>query len=484
MTNEENFFSLTGELSDDEVDRLIGTLGRETTLAVNYDWQSWGHNGQTAPEGDWRTWLFMAARGYGKTRAGAEWISAHMRQRGDLRVALVAATLEEAARIMVEGKSGLRAVAGPWVEEWLPHRRLLRFKNGAEATLFSGASPEALRGPEHHIAWCDELAKWEKPGATWDMLQLGMRLGEHPQVLVTTTPGAGPTLKRIMAAKGCVLTRGRTRENPHLPAAYIENVEELYAGTRLGRQELDGELLPDAAGALWSVELLERCRIGSGTALTNPFVSSPSAGLQPLRINLAKGQDETPIRPAQPHGISTKLDANGNNGGVVLAKTIIGVDPPTGDGTCGIIACARDADGIGYVLADHSVSACSPERWASAVAAAAEIHGAGTVVAETNQGGNMVESVLRGADAKLRVTPVHASISKSDRAMPIAMRFEAGKVRLCGRFEELEAQLCGMIAGGGYEGPGRSPDRADAMVWALTELMLGKEPAPPRISVL
>jgi phage terminase large subunit-like protein len=168
----------------------------------------------------------------------------------------------------------------------------------------------------------------------------------------------------------------------------------------------------------------------------------------------------------------------------LFTRTVIGVDPPARDGTCGIIACALDADGIAYVLADHSVTARSPEGWARAVAAAAEIHGAQLVVAEDNQGGNMVGAVLKGADARLRVKPVQASISKSDRATPIATRFEAGKVRLCGRFEELEAELCGMIAGGGYEGPGRSPDRADAMVWALTELTMGNEQVVPRITVL
>ena len=472
MTSEENFFSLTSELSEDEIATLIATLGSEATHSVNHDWQSWRHDGQGTPAGEWRTWVIMAGRGYGKTRAGAEWVAAQARQQGDLRIALVAATLEEAARIMVEGKSGLLAVARPWISDWLPHRRLLRFSNGAEATLFSGTSPEALRGPEHHIAWCDELAKWEKPVATWDMLQLGMRLGEQPRVAVTTTPRSGPSLTRIMAANHTVISGGKMRKNPHLPKAFMENVEELYAGTRLGRQELDGELLPDVAGALWSVELIERCRVNcnNSTNLQNPFAAS---------------EDERPRRRAIRMGVSSSLDTNGDGEArVSYVRTVIGVDPPARDGTCGIIACAIDADGTGYVLADHSVSACSPERWASAVAAAAEVHGAQMVVAETNQGGTMVEAVLRAADAKLRVKAVQASMSKSDRAVPVAARFEAGKVRLCGRFEELEAQLCGMIAGGGYEGPGRSPDRADAMVWALTELMLGKEPVVPRIRVL
>jgi phage terminase large subunit-like protein len=488
MTEQLDFHKLLDRLEPHERLQFFNSLGLQNAEAVDGDWSNWAHDGQKCPSGDWRTWVIMAGRGFGKTRAGAEWVAGLVDGRPDLRIALVGATIDEARRVMVDGESGLLNVASDLVDRYYPTRRLLLFKNGAEATLFSGASPEALRGPEHHFAWCDELAKWEKPGETWDMLQLGLRLGERPRVLVTTTPKPGPDLARIMAAKGCVVTHGKTRANPHLPAAFVETVEELYAGTRLGRQELDGELLPDVAGALWSVELLERCRFISSTLLTNPFVSSAV---------------ETPIGHARLHGISTGLDANGEGNDAVfdpfvssavetpighrpppLTRTLIGVDPPSGDGTCGIIACALDEDGIAYVLADHSVTARSPEGWARAVAAAAEVHNAQLVVAETNQGGAMVEAVLKAADARLRVKAVQASMSKSDRATPIAARFEAGKVRLCGRFEELEAQLCGMIAGGGYEGPGRSPDRADAMVWALSELMLGKEMAVPRVSVL
>ena len=260
--------------------------------------------------------------------------------------------------------------------------------------------------------------------------------------MVTTTPRSGQALTRIMVAKGCVVTGGKTRANPHLPSAFIETVEELYAGTRLGRQELDGELLPDVAGALWSVELIERCR-----ALT-PLPQAGGVG------GGASAASSALLAPDLP----TPNPVEGN-----YARTLIGVDPPSGDGTCGIVACALDADGIAYVLADHSVTARSPEGWARAVAAAAEVHKAQMVVAETNQGGQMVEAVLRAADARLRVKAVQAHISKSDRATPISARFEAGKVRLCGRFEELEAQLCGMIAGGAMKA--REDRRIGRMLW-------------------
>ncbi|HEX8389524.1 MAG TPA: terminase family protein [Sphingomonas sp.] len=403
--------------------RKVKLLGLELAEALDRGWRLWAHDGQRPPHDDWRVWVMMAGRGFGKTLAGAQWASEAIRSTPDMRIALVGATLEEARRVMVEGPSGLLRIAALEVERWSPTRGVLRFKNGAEATLFSGCSPEKLRGPEHHIAWCDELAKWERPGETWDMLQLGLRLGERPRALVTTTPRPGPVLRRIMAEPGCVTTGGRTRDNPHIAPAFKETVERLYGGTRLGAQELEGQLLPEG-GALWTPEVIERCR---------PSGSGPAAG--------------------------------------GFLRVVVGVDPPAGDGTCGIVACARDAGGLLHVLADHSVTARSPEGWARAVADAAAAHGTTQVVAERNQGGRMVEAVLRAAGPRLSVKPVHASDGKATRAEPIALLFEAGRVRLHARFAELEAELMGMVAGAPYQGPGTSPDRADAMVWALTELM-------------
>lgn len=420
-------------LPADERERKIKWLGQGDADSLYEGWREWAHDGQKPPEVDWRVWVVMAGRGFGKTFAGANWIADAMKADGAMRVALVAATIDEARAVMVDGRSGLIAAAGAELKDWWPSRRLLRFANGAEATLFSGASPERLRGPEHHLAWCDELAKWEKPGETWDMLQMGLRLGDHPRALVTTTPRPGPVLRRIMAEPGCVTTRGRTADNPHVARAFQETMRRLYGGTRLGRQELEGELLPEG-GALWTVEMLERAR----------------APLDPPR-----------------HGEE-------------WVRTVIGVDPPAGDGTCGIVACAVDARGVGHVLADHSVTARSPEGWAGAVADAARVHGTRRVVAERNQGGKMVGAVLRAADSTLDVRLVNASDGKATRAEPVALLFEAGKVRLRQPSPELEAELLGMVAGAAYQGPGRSPDRADAMVWALTELMLGRT-AEPRV---
>jgi len=457
-------------LARDERERAVDALGPADREALDRDWASWAHDGQLWPEPGWRTWVVKGGRGFGKTLAGANWVTAEVAKGEPIRIALVAATMAEARRVMVEGPSGMLEVAGAWVTEWSPSLRRLKFRTGAEATLFSGHSPEILRGPEHHIAWCDELAKWEEAEASWDMLQLGLRLGERPRAIVTTTPRPGPVLSSIMADPETVVTGGPSSANPHTSPAWRRGVYARYAGTRLGRQELEGEVLPDVPGALWTEALLERCR-------ARPPL--PLAGGEEPRSGEGEGLSEPlyatfppPTPPASGRGAFTRI--------------VIAVDPPTGDGTCGIVACAKDGDGRAHILADHSVTARTPEGWARAVADAALVWGqyCNTVpvaVAESNQGGEMVKAVLRTADPHLRVTLVQARHGKSERASPVAILFEAGKVVLHGRFPELEAQLCGMIAGGDYEGPGRSPDRADAMVWGLTELMLEEERPMPRV---
>ena len=479
-------------LDPDERRRAIDLLGDAERDALDRDWPTFAHEGQqpprTCPDGsDWRTWVIMAGRSFGKTASGAHWIVAAVAAGRRLDIALVGATLDDARRVMIEGRSGLLEVAGAWVTEWQPSLRRLRFRTGAVATLFSGASPDQLRGPQHHLAWCDELAKWEKPAETWDMLQLGLRLGDWPRAVVTTTPRPGAHLQAIMAAPGCVVTGGPSSANPHNAPAWLENAEALYAGTRLGRQELEGELLSDAPGALWTEELLERCR------------PDPPRDGEGDHAQHGGGGSVQVSDPPPPHFVRSPSPSWGG-----FTRVVIAVDPPSGDGTCGIIACAKDEAGRGHVLADHSVTGRTPEGWARAVADAAQIHsrnpprdgegdrryggGGGspcalpvTIVAESNQGGQMVEAVLRTADPDLDVRLVTATRSKAHRAEPVAHLFEAGKVALHGRFPLLEAQLCGMIAGGDYEGPGASPDRADAMVWGLTELLLGPEPIEPRV---
>jgi phage terminase large subunit-like protein len=245
--------------------RALAMLPEHIGDALDRAWSEWAHDGQLEPPGNWSTWVIKAGRGFGKTLAGAQWVTGLIATEEPLRFALVGATLEDARRVMVEGKSGLIEVAGQWIAEWHASLGRLTFTTGASAQLFSGATPHLLRGPEHHYAWCDELAKWDKARECWDMLQLGLRLGRHPRALVTTTPrsgqGSGSVLQAIMDEPDTVVTGGPTYANPHLPSSWKSRVERLYAGTRLGRQELDGEIIPDAAGALWTVELIERCRI-------------------------------------------------------------------------------------------------------------------------------------------------------------------------------------------------------------------------------
>jgi phage terminase large subunit-like protein len=395
---------------------------------LNEWWERWAHKGQFWPKGDWRVWLIRAGRGFGKTRAGAEWVSQMARDVPGARIALIGATLEDARRVMVEGPSGLLAVA--WegeTLEWRASAGELVFGSGARALIYSAEAPEKLRGPEHDFAWADELAKWPAGGgdAAWDNLMMGMRRGAQPRVVVTTTPRPVKLMRRVMALPGVRETRGRTRDNLHLPRSFVEAMVADYAGTRLGRQELEGEMIDDVPGALWPRALIERQR--------------------------------------------RTLD-------VPLLRVVVGVDPPAGTegDACGIVAVGLGTDRHGYVLADASVAGRSPEGWAAAVAACAARFEAECVVAEKNQGGAMVESVLKAAETGLPIRLVHASRGKSVRAEPVALLYEKGVLWHADVFAALEEEMAGLQAAGGYQGPGRSPDRADALVWAVTELMLGR----------
>jgi phage terminase large subunit-like protein len=411
--------------------------------AVRYNWRFWARPSQLSPRGrQWSTWLILAGRGFGKTRAGAEYVRGWAQKDGSARIALVGATWADVRDVMVEGPSGLIAIAPPAKRpRFESSKRRLVWPNGAMAFLYSAEEPDQLRGPEHHLAWCDELAKWEKPEAAWTNLRLGLRLGERPRTVVTTTPRPLPLLKELMADPKVAVTRGATRENAtNLPPAFLEAVEAAFAGTRLGRQELEGELVEEVEGALWTPAMIERAR-QAGRAGPGP-----------------------------------------------LARVVVAVDPPAGTGpaadACGIIVAARAADGLAWVLADRSVQGLSPEGWARAVAAAAAEFAADRVVAEVNNGGAMVESVLRAVEPDLPVRQVRAAHGKVARAEPVAALYEAGRVAHAARFERLEAELEGLLAGGGHAGPGRSPDRADALVWALSELMLGGSPAQPAVRII
>ena len=418
---------LIGRMTPEELRDLIRDLTDAQKSEWLRRWYGYENPGQCAPEGDWRVWLIQAGRGFGKTRAGAEWVSQVARDVPGAQIALVAATIADGQRVMIEGPSGLIAVQRDHEAIcWSAGRRELRFPSGAVATLYSAEAGEELRGPEHHAAWCDELAKWRRGVAAWDNLMLGMRMGERPRVIVTTTPRTNMVMRRVKAVPGLEETFGRTGDNPHLPESFVEAMLTSYGGTRLGRQELDGELLEDVEGALWSRALVEACR-----------VDADAVG-KPVRV-------------------------------------VIGVDPPaTSEGdACGIVVAALLRDRRLAVVEDASVERASPGAWAQAVAAAAARWGAERIVAESNMGGEMVLETLRAAQIALPVKAVHASVGKARRAEPVALAYERGEVVHAGAFASLEDQLCGLQIGGGYAGPGRSPDRADACVWALAELQRG-----------
>lgn len=412
-------------LPEKERMRALSRLSKAQATELRERWTLWAHAGQIAPPGDWRVWLIRAGRGFGKTRAGAEWVSEWARCDKNARIALVGATADDVAKVMIEGPSGVIAVArsGETVT-WRASAGEVTFHSGAKGFVYSAEAPEKLRGPEHHAAWCDELGKWRRGDATWDNLTMGMRLGERPRVVVTTTPRPVKLMKRVMALPDCVETLGRTRDNPHLPDSFVQAMIGEYGATLLGRQELDGELVEDVAGALWTRALIERCRVRVLGEVT---------------------------------------------------RVVVGVDPPAGIGgdACGIVAVALGADGYGYVLEDASVVGATPRGWADAVADCARRWGADKVIAEANQGGEMVRSTLQAADVTMAVALVHASRGKVARAEPVAALYERGRVFHVGAFGSLEDEMCGLVTGGGYEGPGRSPDRADALVWALHALMLG-----------
>ncbi len=416
---------------------LLQDLNGEEAAKLRRHWPFWARPEQLSPAENWRVWLICAGRGFGKTRAGAEWVRQIAHSYPDARIALVGSSIAEARAVMVEGESGLLACCKTdrLRVEFEPSRKLLSWANGAQAMLYSAAEPESLRGPQSSHAWCDEIAKWDNTSnramSAWDNLQMGLRLGETPQILATTTPRAVPLMRKLAKDNGVVISRGRTRDNrANLPRQYLNAMQDQYGNSALGRQELDGEMLEDVEGALWSRSLLEKHRIAL---------------------------------PAAP-----------------MARIIVAVDPPAsarGD-ACGIVVAGVCLDGLAHVLADASVGRASPERWARQVASTALTWNADRVVAEANQGGDMVANVLRAADCVMPIKLVHASRGKVARAEPIAALYEAGRVRHVGQLAQLEDELCGLMAGGAYEGPGRSPDRADALVWALTELMLGRRGTP------
>lgn len=384
----------------------------------------------------WTTWLILGGRGAGKTRAGAEWVRSVAAADKHARIALIAETEDDAREVMVEGVSGLLAIHSSDERPlWTPSRGRLEWKNGAVAQVFTAENYERLRGPQFSAAWLDEFAKWRHAEATFDMLQFGLRLGERPRQVVTTTPRPIALLKRIIADPRTAVTHATTRANAlNLAPDFIETILTRYRGTRLGRQEIDGEIVEERNDALWSRAALEACRV----ALAPPLV-----------------------------------------------RIVVAVDPPAsardGADACGIVAAGRADDGTIYVVADESAGGLTPQGWAVKAIALWRRLQADALVAEINMGGDMVKAVMREADASVPVITVRATRGKYLRAEPVSQLYEQGRVKHAGVFPALEDEMCDF----GLDGlsSGRSPDRLDALVWAVTALTHGAR-GEPRIRVL
>ena len=412
----------------------LASLTDDAKAHLFRSWSFWGRPDQFAPDGEWATWLILAGRGWGKTRTGAEWVKSQV-EAGKKRIALIAETQKDLEQVMVEGDSGILSLF-PEDErpEYTKKPVVLKFQTGAVALGYNGTEPDQLRGPQFDAAWCDELAKWRYARETWDMLQFGLRLGDDPRQCVTTTPRPLPLIKELLADPDTVVTRGKTSDNQmNLAARFLSRMMSKYEGTRLGRQELNAEVLDDIPGAIWLREWIDASRRMNAPELTRKVVA----------VDPAITSDETSDEP----------------------------------GTHGIASAALGADGRGYVLGDHSMQG-TPKEWATEVVRVFDQEEADQVVVEINQGGDMVESTLRSVRPSLPIRKVRASRGKHVRAEPVASLYEQGRVSHVGNFSDLEDQMC-LFTNEGYQGEG-SPDRTDALVWALTDLFKGiihhKEP--------
>jgi phage terminase large subunit-like protein len=383
------------------------------------------------------TWLVMGGRGAGKTRLGAEWVNCLANGFAPFAkidrtspIALVGETIADVRDVMIEGPAGIMASSRVKRPRYIASKRQLVWEDGQTAMLFSSEDPESLRGPQFAAAWCDEIGKWKNGVATWDMLQFGLRLGDMPRIVATTTPRPTALMKRLLADKDVAQTIVRTAENEkHLSPGFLDKLNKQYGGTRLGRQELEGELLEDRQDALWKRGDLEKIQ-----------------GIRPEKLN----------------------------------RIVIAVDPPASSHSrsdaCGIVAAGLDGAGIGWVLSDQSFRPAPPRQWAEKAVALFHQLEADRIVVEVNQGGDMVSAIIRQVDPNLPVRPVHATRGKWLRAEPVAALYEQGRVRHAGRFPALEDEMCDFSIEGLSDG--RSPDRLDALVWALTELMLNDRAAP------
>jgi phage terminase large subunit-like protein len=425
-------------LPPEKLKQVLSELGQNKAEELRYLWPFWARQEQLEPEGDWNIWIALAGRGWGKTRAGVEWVREQVKS-GKKRIAAVAPTNSDIRRVMVEGESGFLNVC--WKGDkthrggkmgfpvWSPTNRTLTWENGAKVEFYSAEDPERLRGPQFHAAWADEVAAWRNQQDVWDMLQFTLRLGRKPRVMVTTTPKPTKLMRGLIASPDSYITRGSTFDNvDNLAKPFLDTVRKEYEGTRLGRQELYAEILEEADGALWTTEMLDQCTIE---------------------------RSEVPE----------------------LNRIVVAVDPAvtakTESDMTGIIVAGVDVNGIGYVLED-ATDRFSPQQWAAKAISLYREYSADRIVAERNQGGEMVRRTLEAEDETVPIRLVHASRGKMARAEPISALYEKHKVKHVKGLDELETQMRTWEPLGSLG----SPDRLDACVWALTELMHHGNPTP------
>jgi phage terminase large subunit-like protein len=424
------------EMGKDVAD-VLSKLDPKKAEELRFTWRFWARPQQIAPEGAWNTWFINAGRGFGKTRAGVEWVREKIKE-GHKRVAVIAATNGDLEKVVVRGESGFlnccwagdKTYSGTFLglPEWSPTKRTLTWANGASVTLFSAEEPDRLRGPQFSALWADELAAWNKDRETWDMAQFGLRLGKHPQVCVTTTPRPTKLVRDIMKNPKTVVTYGSTFDNSaNLASTYLQAVKDQYEGTRLGRQELYAEIMDEASGALWTRDLLANCAV--------------------------EGIDD-PVAFAK-----------------TLARVVVSIDPAITSNAesdmTGMIVAGIDLNGCSYILED-ATDRYTPEGWATKAIDLYHQYEADKIVAERNQGGDMVKHTLQTVNETVPIKLVHASRGKFARAEPVSALYERGKVKHLKGLDALEDQMVQWEPLGSIG----SPDRLDAMVWAITDLAL------------
>jgi phage terminase large subunit-like protein len=428
----------------------LATLTDMEKAEALYAWELWARQDQLPPGDDWGTWVLLSGRGAGKTRAGAEWVRAHVEDGTYGRLALVAPTAADARDVMVEGDSGVLAISRDW---WRPHyepsKRRLTWPNGAMATLYSADEPERLRGPQHDAAWCDELGSWRYPDA-WDMLQFGLRLGPAPRAVVTTTPRPTRLMRRVLEHPRTVQTHATTLDNrAYLAPSFFDAILHTYGGTRLGRQEIMGELLDDVQGALWSLAMLDASHLPADAL-------QPRNGDGPL-VQLVR------IVVAVDPAVTSGEDADET--GIIVA----GLGPPPGE--------PAGPPEHGYVLEDATCR-LPPGEWAQRVVGLYHKWEADRVVAEVNNGGDLVEHLLRTVDRSVSYRKVTASRGKRVRAEPVAALYEQGRVHHVGDLSALEDQQRNFVPDVTSE---QSPDHVDALVWAMTDLIVARRYRPAAV---